>query len=217
MGQVFAAGCALMIYKPESAARMREFLDGDLGGVAEHLVCCRHEPGLKDGTVIINTCAGCDRRFRELYPGIETVSLWEVLAERRSFPFPDYRGAVMTILDACPTRNQERVHRAVRALLQRMNIRLVEPEKTGSNGACCGDSFYGILPADEVKERMRKRAAEMPAADVVVYCVSCSKSMHIGGKSPRYLVDLLFAETTLAKTFEPEEWHRELEQFIRDH
>lgn len=57
----------------------------------------------------------------------------------------------------------------------------------------------------------------MPAEDVVVYCVSCCKAMHIGGKTPRYLLDLLLGEPTLPGTFEPEEWHREVDEFIAAH
>ncbi|WP_298842727.1 heterodisulfide reductase-related iron-sulfur binding cluster [Clostridium sp.] len=123
----------------------------------------------------------------------------------------------MTILDACPTRNQERIHNAVRMLLKKMNITLVEPKKTKTKGICCGDSFYGIFPVKQVKEHMKKRAHEMPASDVVVYCVSCSKSMYIGGKKPRYLVDLLFGEDTDRGTFEPDDWHGKLNNFINDH
>jgi Fe-S oxidoreductase len=217
MKRVFAPGCALMIYKPELAQRMLDFLNQDLGNIAEHLTCCRHEPGLAEGTQIINTCAGCDRRYRELYNQISTLSLWEVLAEKDTFPFPDYQGQKMAILDACPTRDQVRVHQAIRALLKRMNIDLVEPAKTGTKSTCCGDSFFGVLPVEQVKEQMKKRAAEMPVNDVVVYCVSCCKSLHIGGKKPRYLIDLLFGEETLPKTFEPEEWHHELDEFIQSH
>ncbi len=57
----------------------------------------------------------------------------------------------------------------------------------------------------------------MPAADVVVYSVSCCKTMHIGGKKPRYLVDLLLGEDTLPGIFEPEEWHAQLNRFIDEH
>ena len=124
---------------------------------------------------------------------------------------------MMTILDACPTRREERVHNAVRILLKRMNINVVEPEKTRTNGTCCGDSFYGVLPVEQVKDLMKKRASEMPAEDVVVYCVSCSKSMYIGGRTPRYLVDLLFSEDTVHGTFEPEQWHGQLDEFIKKH
>lgn len=206
-----------MIYKPEFGRIVLDFLQREDNTVGEHLICCRHEPNLPAGTQIINTCAGCDRRYRELYKGINTVSLWELLANNESFGFPDYGGLEMTVLDACPTRDQDRVHDAVRALLRRMNIRVVEPAATRRKGICCGDSFYGVLPVEAVKERMKIRASEMPSEDVVVYCVSCCKSMHIGGKRPRYLLDLLFGEPTLPGTFEPELWHCELDRFIAAH
>ncbi|MEK6264688.1 MAG: (Fe-S)-binding protein [Clostridium sp.] len=217
MKKVFAPGCALMIYKPELGRKVMGFLNNDLGNIDEHLICCRHNPNLDNGTQIINTCAGCDRRYRELYAGITTISLWEVLAKSTTFPFPNYKGCKMAILDACPTRNEERVQSAVRVLLERMNIIVIEPEKTRTEGTCCGDSFYGALPVAQVKEQMKKRANEMPADNVVVYCVSCSKSMYIGGKKPRYLVDLLFGEDTIVDSFEPDDWHGQLDKFINEH
>lgn len=217
MKKVYAPGCALMIYKPELVKKVLDFLNSDLGNIDEHLICCRHEPKLDKGIQIINTCAGCDKRYRELYEGITTISLWEVLAQSKTFPFPDYKGKEMAILDACPTRHEERVHNAVRVLLKRMNIHVVEPEKTRTKGTCCGDSFYGVLPVEQVKQQMKKRAGEMPADDDVVYCVSCCKSMYIGGKKPRYLVDLLFEEDTIIGTFEPDEWHGQVNDFINEH
>jgi hypothetical protein len=81
----------------------------------------------------------------------------------------------------------------------------------------CGDSFYGEIPADAVKDLMKKRAGNMPADDVVIYCVSCIKAMHIGGKKPRYMIDLLFGEHTEAGTFEPDAWHAELQEYIDRH
>ena len=57
----------------------------------------------------------------------------------------------------------------------------------------------------------------MPSDDVVVYCISCTKSVFIGGKTPRYLVDLLFNEETIPKTLDPDEWHKELEEYISQH
>lgn len=217
MKRVFAPGCALMLYKPELSKKVLEFLNKNFENIDELKTCCRHEPNLDNGTQIINTCPGCDRRYRELYSSVSTISLWEILADSKTFPFPNYNGLEMTIIDACPTRNQERVHNAVRILLKRMNINLIEPEKTRTNGTCCGDSFYGALPVEQVKEKMKKRASEMPVEDVVVYCVSCSKSMHIGGKKPRYMVDLLFGENTVPGTFEPEQWHNEIDGFISEH
>ena len=217
MKQVYAPGCALMIYKPALAKKILELLNQDLNVITEHLICCRHEPNLESGTRVINTCAGCDRRYRELYEGISTISLWEILAESETFPFPDYNGMEMSIHDACPTRTEERVHSSIRKLLERMNIRIIEPKHTRTKAVCCGDSFYGILPLPEIKEQMKKRADEMPCDNVVVYCVSCIKAMYIGGKKPRYIIDLLYRQTTGIGIFEPDAWHDELKTFIGAH
>ena len=217
-GQVYAPGCAIMLYKPMLAEKIESFLKQSTHtSILRHSICCRHDPRLEKGTQIINTCAGCDRRFRELYDGLSTVSLWEILAESENFPFPDYGGAEMSIHDACPIRTEERVHEAIRTLLQKMNIAIVEPTATRTLSNCCGDSFYGSLPVEQVKEKMRARAGEMPREDVAVYCVSCIKSMHIGGKRPRYIVDLLFGEDTLPGEFEPDAWHGMLGKYIEAH
>lgn len=218
MSRVYAPGCALMLYKPHLAAKVLSTLKASCDApVLEHLTCCRHEPHLAHGSVVVNTCAGCDRRYRELYEGVSTVSLWEVLADSDSFDFPDYDSAEMTVHDACPTRTEDRVHVAVRRLLERMNVTVVEPKATRTGAVCCGDSFFGQLPNDRVKTLMVKRADSMPREDVVVYCVSCVNAMHIGGRRPRYLVDLLFGEDTTPGVFEPTAWHAQLDGFIARH
>lgn len=217
MQRVFAPGCALVLYRPDLAERLHEILQTHLGAMGVLPTCCRHPPGLAPGTRVVNVCPGCDRRYRELYEGISTISAWEVLSASRTFPFPDYGGAEMAVHDACPTRTEDRVHDAVRTLLARMNIVTVEPRSTRTHAVCCGDSFFGLVPDEEVRQQMSKRAGEMPRQDVVVYCVSCVKSMHVGGRRPRYLVDLLFGQETNAGVFEPAAWHADLDRFIAAH
>jgi len=213
MKRMFAPGCALTLYKPHLSERLHRILNENEGKMDVLGTCCRLHPEIEAGIEVINTCPGCNRRYKNEYTESTTISLWEVLAGSDYFEFPDYNGMKMTILDACPTRNEPQVHDAVRALLEKMNIEIVEPEKTRETGTCCGDSYYGNRPVDEVKEIMRTRAGEMPVEDVVVYCVSCVKSIHNGGKKPRYLVDLLFGEETDPQTHEPDDWHRELDKF----
>ena len=215
--KMFAPGCALMIYKPESAQKLHSVLNENMGEMEMLMTCCQHDPDLQQVTEIINICPGCDKRYRSDYEKISTISLWEILADSDFFPFPDYHNKSMTIIDACPTREQEKVQMAIRKILQKMNINLVEPEKTGTKSTCCGDGFYGVIPTDQVKDQMIKKALEMPLNDVVVYCVSCSKSMFIGRKQPRYLIDLLFGEETTAKTFDPDDWHNELSVYKENH
>lgn len=215
--QVFSPGCALLIHNPSLAEKAHQYLNQSLGVIDLLSTCCRHEPKLSPGTEIVTICSGCERRFRELYKELTTISFWEILVNSTDFPFPDYGGKEMSILDTCPTRDQSRIHNAVRELLSRMNIKVIEPKNTKKKGTCCGDSFYGEIPTEQVITQMKKRGNEMPCEEVVVYCVSCIKSMHIAGKKPRFLADLLFNEETTPGTFSPEEWHQQLEDFIEDH
>jgi Fe-S oxidoreductase len=215
--RVFAPGCALMLYKPELAEKLHLILNNNLGEMELLTTCCKHDPQLKETTEIINICPGCDKRFRNDYTNSSTISLWEVIAQSDFFDLPNYQGKQMTIIDACPTRDQDRVHDAIRTVLRKMNIVVVESKNTRSKSTCCGDSFYGVIPVEKVKDQMVKRTSEMPLDDVVVYCVSCIKSVFIGGKKPKYLVDLLFADETLPKTYEPDEWHKQIDDYIEKH
>jgi Fe-S oxidoreductase len=215
--RVFAPGCALMLYKPHLVEAIDAVLSQSLGETGRLDSCCRNMPELAPGTEVIDVCPGCDKRYRQNYPQAATTSLWEILARSDSFAFPDYRGQVMAILDACPTRDQPRIHDAVRRLLERMNISIVEPKHTRNRAICCGDSAFGEIGLDPLKQMMRRRAAQMPADDVVVYCVSCAKSMIVGGRRPHYLIDLLFGEETVPGVCDPEAWHQQLEQFIQAH
>lgn len=217
MQYLFAPGCALTIENPGSAEKIFRILNQHIRKMDRLDICCRNRPELAAGTTVINVCAGCDRRYREKYPDCSTLSLWEIIDQGSFWDFPDYGGKRMSVHDPCPVRTEARIHDAVRSLLKKMNIEVIEAEKIKSKSVCCGDSAWGILATDRVKEKMKKRAGQMPEKDVVVSCISCIKSMHIGGKSPRHLVDLLFGRPTSIGTCEPDAWHGELEAYVRDH
>jgi len=213
----FNPGCALSIYKPEMENMILEYLNKNYTKTAMHKICCQHEPQVEKGAVIINVCAGCDRRFSTLYEGISTISLWEVIDSFDSFAYPNYKGLKMSVHDACPIREKPQVHQAVRNLLKKMNIEVVETKFNGTRSICCGDDFYPKHSVEKVHKAMKKRAESMPCEDVCVYCVSCIKSMHIGGKTPRHLVDLLMHEATYPQTYDTVKWHEQLQKYIDCH
>jgi Fe-S oxidoreductase len=214
---VFAPGCALMLYKPDLAAKIHQKLQEKLGKMEMLTTCCQRDPMFTSNTRIINVCPGCDKRYRHDYWNITTVSLWELLAKKDFIQLPDYSSEQMSIIDACPTRDQVGILNAIRTVISKMNINLIEPKKTKTKSVCCGDSFYGIIPVDEVKSLMKKRASDMPVNEVVVYCISCIKAVFNGGKKPRYMLDLVFKEETLPMTIDPDAWHKELREYIDCH
>jgi hypothetical protein len=57
----------------------------------------------------------------------------------------------------------------------------------------------------------------MPVDDVVVYCITCIKSVFIGGKNPKYVVDLLFNEETDPNPYDLDVWHEKLSDYIEKH
>lgn len=213
----FNPGCALSIYKPDMENRILKFLNENYGEVKLHKICCQHDPQLEPESVIINVCAGCDRRFRSLYEGISTISIWEIIDSLDTFDYPDYKGLKVSVQDACPIREKSEVHKAVRSLLKKMNIEVIETEFYGSRSICCGDSLYPTLPLETIHKKMNERANSMPCDDVCVYCVSCIKSMYIGGKNPRYLIDLLMNESTDPQIYDTVQWHEQLQEYIEAH
>lgn len=213
----FNPGCALSIYKPEMENKILDFLNQNYTSVTLHKICCRHQPLVEKGAVIINVCAGCDKRFSTLYEGVSTISLWEVIDTLDSFPFPDYQGLKMSVHDACPVREKPLVHQAVRHLLKKMNIEVVETKFNGTSSICCGDDFYPKHSLEKVHKAMKRRADSMPCENVCVYCVSCIKSMYIGEKTPRHLVDLLMHQATDPQTYDTVKWHEQLQEYIDLH
>ncbi|GAA0223065.1 (Fe-S)-binding protein [Metaclostridioides mangenotii] len=213
----FNAGCAFNTYKPESEEKILKILQKYFGPVKLHKMCCHHEPKLENGSIIINNCAGCDRRFRSLYAGVNTISLWEVLNSIENLPLPKYSGLTLSVHDSCSYRPKPQVHAAVRGLLRKMDIEIIESEYSGTKSICCGDNFYPQLPVEKVIAFQKKRAAQMPCQDVAVYCVSCIKSMTIGGKTAHHMVDLLLNELTDPQETNIVEYHSEVQNYIDNH
>lgn len=213
----FNPGCAFNVYKPESTSKLMNILNQYFGPVKYHDLCCHHDPQLPAGSTIINNCAGCDRRFRSQYEGIQTISLWEILNSVEQLHLPNYTGMKVSVHDSCSFRPKPQVHRAVRSLLRKMNIQIIDSSYSGTNSICCGDNFYPRLSIEKVTELQKKRAAQMPCQDVVVYCVSCIKSMAIGGKSPHHMVDLILNEITEPQETRIDVYHEALNQYIEKH
>ncbi|MGL1930910.1 MAG: heterodisulfide reductase-related iron-sulfur binding cluster [Desulfotalea sp.] len=152
-----------------------------------------------------------------MYEGISTISLWEILDGLESFPYPDHQGLQLSVHDPCPVRQKPQVHQAVRNLLSKMNIEVIETKFSREKSICCGDDFYPKIVLDKIHHHMKKRADSMPCNDVCVYCVSCIKSLYIGGKKPRHLVDLLMNETTEPQIYDTVQWHEQLQKYIANH
>ncbi|MDD3251108.1 MAG: heterodisulfide reductase-related iron-sulfur binding cluster [Lachnospiraceae bacterium] len=213
----FNPGCAMSVYKPEVPRMLWELLKEYLGDVKFHDICCRHDPRLPEGATVINNCAGCDRRFRSLYAGIHTISIWEMLDHIDGLKLPDHSGLTVSVHDSCGYRHKPQVHKAIRSLLCKMHITILEAEFSGTRSVCCGDNFYGYVPNERVEARIKERADQFPCDNVVVTCIGCVRAMTAGGKIPRYLPDLLLNRVSEAMPDSLDEYHGKLVDHIEGH
>lgn len=217
MKYVYAPGCALMAYDPVLAERMKEVAVAMFGQMDTLLTCCFHKPALEEGICIVTPCATCASRYAKLYPDCEALFLPEAMAESQNLELPDYEGLEMSIQDTCASRTMPEAQEAVRTLLRRMNIVLVEPQHSGAHARCCGQLLYGKASAEKMLAYMRGRAEEMPRENVAVYCASCIAAISAGGRKPRYLPDLVFGRPTNVDADGVEGWNARLGDFREAH
>ena len=217
MQYIYAPGCALVAYKPHLADKLKNEIIKMFGPMDTLLTCCFNSPKLnEEDTCIITPCVTCAASYRKLYPKNDVMFFLSRLAESEDFPFPDYGGVKMSIQDTCAARTQPEALATIRRLLEKMNIQLVEPAKTGAKAKCCGQVLYGKTDVSKVEGFMKTRAGEMPCEYVVVYCASCIMSMTVGGKRPRFILDLLYGEPTDLKQGVVE-WNNTLRDFRNSH
>ena len=130
---------------------------------------------------------------------------------------PDHGGLTVSVHDSCSYRHKPQVHAAVRSLLRKMNIEIIETAFSGTRSVCCGDNFYGYVPNEQVEARMKERADQFPCENVAVTCIGCVHAMTIGGKRPLYMPDLILGRLSDPATDTLDEYHGRVAAYREEH
>ncbi len=168
----------------------------------------------RDNTMVY-VCHNCAAIFQETLPEVQSLSLWELILNDAEFPFPDYAHKKMTVQDCWRSYDNRSEQEAVRALLQKMNIAIVEQEANYEKTQFCGVSLYApspkrnldLAPKRYVKNAkgkfiphtqeeqlmlMQQHCQTLNTEKVVAYCHYCVKGLKLGGKQAQHLASLLF-------------------------
>lgn len=169
-----------------------------------------------EGDTVYSICHNCTAVLRETEPELELKSIWELIDADPSFVLPDLGGAQMYVQDCWRSNTETAEQDAVRSLLRKMNVDVLE---IGDNReACdfCGYSLYQPQPkrnpvmaphrfvemaqgkflehSEEEKQQLMndycKRFGDVP---VVCYCHYCLAGLEMGGAHATHLAQLLFA------------------------
>ncbi|MHC1751182.1 pyridine nucleotide-disulfide oxidoreductase/dicluster-binding protein [Humidesulfovibrio sp.] len=147
---------------------------------------------------VIAACSGCLSALRlpeyaEAAPGLQAVSLWEVL---EGLPLPDGIAPVpvgpLALHDPCTAREDAPFREAARTLAARLGLRVEEPEFGGELAECCG--FGGLMAqvdAPLARDVAARTASHSPHPRLAT-CAMCRHRLAATGKPALHLLDFLF-------------------------
>jgi hypothetical protein len=201
--------CCVPNYKDDEFTQaMPEWLRADWKSLPQYI-----ELTADDSMVYV--CHNCAAIFEETMPQITRISLWEFILRDKEFHFPDYSREKITVQDCWRSFDNRAEQDAVRLLLQKMNIDVVETEENYGRTQFCGISTYMPAPSrnlklapkrfvenargkfiprteDEQKKLMEEYCEKITTEKVASYCHYCVKGLRLGGKNAVHLGELLF-------------------------
>ena len=166
---------------------------------------------------VYSLCHNCNNIIGEMHPGVQVHSLWELIDSDSAFSFPNFHGLRAYVQDCWRSRDRIDEQNAVRSLLTKMNINVMELSDGREQTDFCGVSLYRPQPPrnprlapkhyvegavgkfiphspEEQEEIMRKYCRQFGSDKVVCYCHYCYEGLQIGGADASHLAQLLFAE-----------------------
>lgn len=141
---------------------------------------------------LIMACMSCRKHFEEYLPEIETVSIYELMAEDGGFPeaaLPEYNEAA--VFDPCPARGQKAVQESVRKLARDCGMTVSELPKGDMHG-CCGFGGNGAMAARGFSEYVAQKRAALSENPYIVYCSNCRDIFTENDKEAVHIFDILF-------------------------
>jgi len=232
---IYVASCVFTREEPNLSVKIQDYLKQRFN--MQIIKCCvpkykdftsempqwlqprwKNTPDYKDfhqDSTMIYICHNCAAIFEETMPDVKRISLWELISHDTEFPFPDYFHEKMTLQDCWRSYDNRTEQEAVRTLLHRMNIDIVEQDDNYEKTQFCGISLYAPSPrrnlelapkrfVDNAKDKfiphtnedqlrlMQEHCQKITTDKVVAYCHYCIKGLKLGGKQARHLASLLF-------------------------
>ena len=216
MANLYFPGCKVQGDFPAASEKLAAYIQSKR--VVTPVGCCRvdHDKLTPVDTAVV-VCNNCANIIAESGDPGQIEFVWEIIDNDPEFPFPDYHGEKMTIQDCWLAVEKRHVQDAIRSLMRKMNIDVVElaenHEKTRFCGmnlvAPCnpsnaklapkryveeGGHMFQPIPPEEQAAYFQSYCAQFTTDRVVCYCKSCRGGLLKGGKKALHILELLFPE-----------------------
>ena len=169
----------------------------------------------EDGDTVYSICHNCTDILEEMKPLVRVKSIWEQILTDKTFPYPDYHGKEMAIQDCWRAYDKRTEQDAVRQIVRKMNIKIIELPNNYEKADFCGTTLYspcvkrnaGLAPhrfvenaagkfgnysEAEKREIMQEYVRQLPTRDIITYCHYCQMGLELGGANAVHLASLLF-------------------------
>ena len=196
--------------------RLKDFEDKMPEGELRALWSALPDSGaFEAGDEVYSLCHNCNNIIEEMKPGVKVRSLWELLDGDDELMLPDHSGLTASVQDCWRAKDRACEQDAVRSLLRKMNIEIVELPENRDKTMFCGKSLYRPQPPrnpklapkhyvegakglfvphteDEQNRLMEEYCAGIKTDTVVCYCHYCLEGLLAGGKDARHIAQLIF-------------------------
>ena len=214
MAIIFYPSCKVQADFPAESAAVRRYLEERHG--VQTAGCCRpHHPKLTPEDHAIVLCNNCANIVEESSNADTFTYVWELIDRDADFPFPDYGGECMTVQDCWAAVERRDMQEAIRSLLRKMNVTIVEQEenfdKTRFHGhallAPCFPGNAKLIPRryengnspmftpmteEEQHAYFQRHAQKLPTEKAVCSCKYCRDGIDACGKTGIHILQLLF-------------------------
>ncbi len=209
---IYYPSCNFMKTSMQTEKKVKTYLKNHFN--INHTKCCQYEDLSSLRKYIgITVCQACNETIQKREPNIKRISIWEFIDQDSNFIFPDFHGEKMILQDCFRDRTNTSAYKAVRSVMCKMNIEVIELENNQENANFCGLLHYepintklkelwakydyckpSHLPIEIQKRFMEEHVSLYQNHKVVCYCNSCLRGILKGGGNGFHLLDLVMKE-----------------------
>lgn len=202
---IYYPSCNFSIASPETAKTVRNLLKEKMTVAG---CCLRDQREIHEDDIGVYFCQHCRETIEDK---IKTLSLWEYIDSLEDFAFPNYNHEKMLLQDCYRDRNHPEIHKAVRSILHKMNVDVVEAKRNKEKSVYCGTLHYetedralleklksypdtkiSALPLELQKELMKDNFKDVDFdMPIIVDCNRCLKGVELAERNGIHLLNLV--------------------------
>ena len=175
----------------------------------------QHCADFMPGDTVYSLCHNCSNIIEETKPGVNVLSLWELILSDENFAYPDHSDIKAVVQDCWRSKERSGEQDAVRHLLKKMNIDFIEADQNGAETEFCGASLYRAQPErnpkmapkhyvenavgkfiphtiEQQQQIMKQHCANYQRDTVICYCHYCLEGLLMGEVNGIHIASLLF-------------------------